>query len=185
MLRYIHVWIDSSITVSSLHIVFTWRWPYWCSKTMKRRPCWCSKPILWELNSFVMWTLSFVSINLHRCWPPECKGSILLYFKFPATLTAAFTDKVFRILIGFSSCSLLANERSLIKFVYYVLYPRFHGPICVTCLVRSCMEVTSQMTGIEGYAGLIWRSTWNQIWWDKSSTYIAVSMTFVQQVPRW
>ena len=22
---------------------------YWCSKTMKRRPCWCSKPILWEL----------------------------------------------------------------------------------------------------------------------------------------
>ena len=35
---------------------------------MKRRPCWCLKPILWELNSFLVQTLSFVSINLHRCW---------------------------------------------------------------------------------------------------------------------
>ena len=41
-----------------------------------RRPCWCSKPILWELNSFLMQTLSFVSINLHRCWPREWKHSI-------------------------------------------------------------------------------------------------------------
>ena len=28
--------------------------PYRCSKTIKRRPCWCCKPILWELNSFLM-----------------------------------------------------------------------------------------------------------------------------------
>ena len=33
---------------------------YWCPKTMKRRPCWCLKAILWKLNSFVMQTLSFV-----------------------------------------------------------------------------------------------------------------------------
>ena len=32
---------------------------------MKRRPCWCPKPVLWELNSFLMPTLSFVPINLH------------------------------------------------------------------------------------------------------------------------
>ena len=38
---------------------------------MKRRPCLCPKPILWELNSFVMRTLSFVPINLHRFWPRE------------------------------------------------------------------------------------------------------------------
>ena len=44
-------------------------------KTMKRRPCWCPKPVLWELNSFLMQTLSFVSINLHRCWPREWKHS--------------------------------------------------------------------------------------------------------------
>ena len=50
---------------------------YWCSKTMKRRPCWCPKPILWELNSFLMQTLSFVPINLHRCWPREWKHSIV------------------------------------------------------------------------------------------------------------
>ena len=30
------------------------------SKTMKRRPCWCPKPVLWELNSFLMQTSSFV-----------------------------------------------------------------------------------------------------------------------------
>ena len=49
----------------------TSRRPYWCPKTMKRRPCWCPEPFLWELSSFLMQTLSFVSINLHRCWPRE------------------------------------------------------------------------------------------------------------------
>ena len=56
----------------------TSRRPYWCLKTMKRGPCWCPKPILWELNTFLMQTLSFVSINLHRCWPHEWKHSIVL-----------------------------------------------------------------------------------------------------------
>ena len=32
----------------------TSRRPYWCSKTMKRQPCLCSKQVLWELNSFLM-----------------------------------------------------------------------------------------------------------------------------------
>ena len=54
----------------------TSRPPYWCPKTMKRRPCWCPTPILWELHSFLMQTLSFVPINLHRCWPREWKHSI-------------------------------------------------------------------------------------------------------------
>ena len=46
------------------------------SQTMKRRPCWCPKPILWELYTFLMQTYSFVPINLHRCWPIEWKHSI-------------------------------------------------------------------------------------------------------------
>ena len=41
------------------------------SQTMKRRPCWCPKPILWEWNSFLMQTLSLVSLSLQRCWPRE------------------------------------------------------------------------------------------------------------------
>ena len=45
----------------------TSRRPYWCPKTMKQRPCWSPKAILWELSSFLMQTLSFVSINLLRC----------------------------------------------------------------------------------------------------------------------
>ena len=30
----------------------TSRPPYWCPKTMKRRPCWSPKPIFWELELF-------------------------------------------------------------------------------------------------------------------------------------
>ena len=55
----------------------TSRRPYWCPKTVKQRPCWCPKLILnWELNSYLMQTLSFALINLHRCWPREWKRSI-------------------------------------------------------------------------------------------------------------
>ena len=64
------------VTVSRLWIecfhLTSWQ-PYWCPETMKRRPCWCTKPILWELNSFLMYTLSFVPINLNGCWPREWK----------------------------------------------------------------------------------------------------------------
>ena len=41
-----------------------------------RRPWCCSKPVLWELNSFLMKTLSFVPIKLHKCWSREWKRSI-------------------------------------------------------------------------------------------------------------
>ena len=54
--------------------------PYWCPKTMKRGPCWCPKPILWELNSFPTQTLSFVPINLHRCWSREWKHYFSVVF---------------------------------------------------------------------------------------------------------
>ena len=37
-----------------------------------------SQTLLWELNSFLKWTLSFVPINLHRRWPREWKHSILI-----------------------------------------------------------------------------------------------------------
>ena len=39
----------------------------WCSKVMKRRPFWFLKQVPWELNSLLMWMLSFFPINLHRC----------------------------------------------------------------------------------------------------------------------
>ena len=47
------------------------RRPCWCPTTRKRRPCWCPTPILWELNSFPMQTLSIVPKHLHKCWPRE------------------------------------------------------------------------------------------------------------------
>ena len=60
--------------IKRLHM--TSRLSYWCSKTIKRRPCSFSNPILWELNSFLMRTLSFVILmNLLRWWPSDWKRS--------------------------------------------------------------------------------------------------------------
>ena len=59
----------TKVIIERFHM--TSRWPYWCPKTMKRRPCWCPRPVLLELNSFLVQTFSFVPINLHRCWPRE------------------------------------------------------------------------------------------------------------------
>ena len=61
----------------------TSRRPYWFSKTIIRRPCWCAKPILWELNSFLMKTLSFVPINLHRHRPCEWKRWLSIKLNTP------------------------------------------------------------------------------------------------------
>ena len=51
----------------------SWR-PYFCPKTMKRRPCLCPN------HSCGSWTLflyaSFVPVNLHRWWPREWKHRI-------------------------------------------------------------------------------------------------------------
>ena len=70
-----------SLTIASFRFpierfYITSRRPYWCSTTMKRRPCWRTNTILWELNSFLMQTLSFVPINLHRCRSRDWKRSI-------------------------------------------------------------------------------------------------------------
>ena len=37
------------------------------------------KAFLWKSNSFLMQTLYFVTINLHRCWPRDWKHSIAVY----------------------------------------------------------------------------------------------------------
>ena len=63
-----------ALITECLHL--TSRRPYWYPKTIKRRRCWCSKQILWDLNSFPKQTLSFVPINLYSCWPREWKRSI-------------------------------------------------------------------------------------------------------------
>jgi len=40
---------------------------------------------------------------------------------------------------------------------------RYHGKTFVTCLVRSCMEVTLLMTGTGDCAELTWKNTCNLI----------------------
>ena len=48
-----------------------------CFHMTSRRPYWCPKPILWELNSFLMQMLTFVPVNLDRWWPRDWKRSIV------------------------------------------------------------------------------------------------------------
>ena len=76
------LWAMSCATIECFHM--TSRQPYSSPKTMKRRPSFCPKPIFWEVYSFLEQTLSFVPINLHRCWPREWKHSIqqVLILKF-------------------------------------------------------------------------------------------------------
>ena len=66
---FIGVCTNSQRVTKYMNRVFSREITSWRTKTMKRRPCWCPKPILWELNSFLMQTISFVPMNLHRCWP--------------------------------------------------------------------------------------------------------------------
>ena len=58
-------------TIECFHM--TSQWP---SQNNKTAAMFGSKQILRELNSFLMQTLSFVPINLHRYWPREWKHSI-------------------------------------------------------------------------------------------------------------
>ena len=46
------------------------------------------------LNSFFMKTLSFVPIKLHRCWPRDCKHSILA-FSIKSTMHGYLNKHVF------------------------------------------------------------------------------------------
>ena len=66
--------------------------PYWCTKTMKRWPCWCSKPIPWELEVFSyvkMEVLTFgldiyllILLYLINAKLESREKSILLYFQW-------------------------------------------------------------------------------------------------------
>ena len=79
----------------------TSRRPSWCSKTMKRRPCWCYS------NNF------FVHINLHRCWPREWKHSIgfsmqkIVYSSFSKGCFGHWELSIGKLLLGSHSSKLL------------------------------------------------------------------------------
>ena len=118
-------WYRGPGKLGNVHM--TSRRPYWCSKTMKRRTCWCTKQVLRDLNSLLMQMLSFVPINLHRCWPREWKHSIKLnnhiyivknFLLFPrprllkrwinkASLSSRlFKSRLFFFLVGFATSRL-------------------------------------------------------------------------------
>ena len=46
-------------------------------KQRNGQPCWCPQLILWELNSFLMQTFSFVLVEKHAHWSREWKHSIV------------------------------------------------------------------------------------------------------------
>ena len=61
-LFYCPVYSTFSIAWSIECFHMTSRRPYWCPKTMEWRPsCWCAKPVLWELSSFLYANAFFCS----------------------------------------------------------------------------------------------------------------------------
>ena len=99
------------------------RWPYWCPTTIKRWPYWCPKPILWELNSFLMQTLSFGPINLHRCWPGEWKHSICSTYDFDPeakTIILSCTFSPLCQLFGFFCKRISHVLQLLVEFVHFI-----------------------------------------------------------------
>ena len=73
-----------SIVIECMHLT-SWQ-SYWCSKTVKQQPCWCTKPIPWEFNSFLIYTLFFVPINkfawLLEVWVHVCSLSAVTFCNF-------------------------------------------------------------------------------------------------------
>ena len=69
MIRYIGNHLKKGSVALTVPFHMTSRQPCWYSKTMQPRPFWCSKPILWELNSFLMWTLSLANALLAQNEP--------------------------------------------------------------------------------------------------------------------
>ena len=96
------LWAMSCATIECFHM--TSRQPYSSPKTMKRRPCFCPKPIFWEVYSFLEQTLSFVPINLHRCWPREWKHSI------QQVLISKICLRAWRVIVPFEKPRLLFRE---------------------------------------------------------------------------
>ena len=56
-----------------------------------RRPCLCTKKILWELNSFYMLKLYFIPSNLQSCWPRDWKRSIGIAIVWKSTNSRSVT----------------------------------------------------------------------------------------------
>ena len=105
----------------------TSRRPYWCPKTMKRRPCRCPKTILWELNSFLLRTLPFVPINLHRCWPRDftfthlLKRSIIIIIYIALSLAFPKWYRSKYVSISIQSGINLKNSLTVLKPYYHCL----------------------------------------------------------------
>ena len=69
------------------------KYEFWCIEfhMTSRRPCLCTKKILWELNSFHMLKLYFIPSNLQSCWPRDWKRSIGIAIVWKSTNSRSVT----------------------------------------------------------------------------------------------
>ena len=101
-----------------------------CFHMTSRRPCWCPKPVLWEMNCFLMQTLSFVPINLHRCWPREWKHSILGSLSNSVFEQRTSTVFFFSFLVTYHSTvfDLIIYDVCNFRYVFWSNSPFSHRP---------------------------------------------------------
>ena len=140
------LWVLLFVLLDAIYIlcVFTWRHGghIWCPKTMKRRPCLCPKPVLLELNSFLMQTLCFVPINLLRCWPREWKYRIFFFDWRKLNISAPLRSttwirKTIRFILAVSAEQRRYNN-TLCNVFYYIQ----------TCGGKTRTELSDSLHGI-------------------------------------
>ena len=97
-----------------------------CFHMTSWRPYWFPKPVLRELNSFLVQTLSFVPINLHICCPREWKHSISQIFSlYLVTVPEVFAK------VNWSQCfSRFSSGEWLLLGQSLFLFP---DPLAVFC----------------------------------------------------
>ena len=89
---------------------------------MKRRPCWCPKIILWELDSFPMQKRSFVPINSHRRFK-KCRNKAFFHMRCRRTGEIGPKRKIVHFV---STCSRSGKKK--LKSFYYFSRLHLHFP---------------------------------------------------------
>ena len=105
-----------------------------------RRPYSCSKHVLRELNSFLMKTLSFVLIHLHRCRPREWKRSKERFHMTSSRPSWCFKFLCEIFLVPINLHRHWPREWKLFIFMVLCTKSRDSHRLCITCITCKILQ---------------------------------------------
>ena len=167
---------------STEHFHITSRLPYWCSKTIKRRPFYCFKPVLLHVNSFLMKTFSFGQIHLP------------LILVFPRGFTSTnFSQKSGSFLDYWRDrlwlCRLFCEAGRMITFIYLFATERYLPlnfipiklPILWTVYVFS-KSIDKWYSNSYTYLSLLVTKVWDPVWQKKRKRNRPLGVNWLTQI---